>query len=137
MTQFDAAAKPINSAFQPKAGAPVWFGLSPSIWLVLGGGVVLWAFLAWERRRVERGEEPLVDPALFRYPVLVGGLTSFFFQYMLQAGPRSIGLFWEMYNATNRVNYGNPTGNRRSSDFMVPTSAHNPRTMQLGLRYSF
>ena len=59
------------------------------------------------------------------------------FQYMLQAGPRSIGLFWEMYNATNRVNYGNPTGNRRSSDFMVPTSAHNPRTMQLGLRYSF
>jgi hypothetical protein len=59
------------------------------------------------------------------------------FQYMLQAGPRSIGLFWEMYNATNRVNYGNPTGNRRSSDFMVPTSAHNPRTMQLGVRYSF
>jgi hypothetical protein len=59
------------------------------------------------------------------------------FQYMLQAGPCLIGLFWEMYNATNRVNYGNPTGNRRSSDFMVPTSAHNPRTMQLGLRYSF
>jgi hypothetical protein len=59
-------------------------------------------------------------------------------QYVFPAGGgRDLGLFWEIYNATNRVNYGNPTGNRRSSSFLVPTSANSPRTMQLGLRYSF
>ena len=31
---------------QPKPGAPEWLGLSPAIWLVLGGGVVLWLFFA-------------------------------------------------------------------------------------------
>jgi MFS family permease len=31
---------------QPKQGAPKWLGLSPSIWLMLGGGVVLWLFIA-------------------------------------------------------------------------------------------
>jgi len=29
---------------QPKAGAPEWVGLSPVIWLILCGGVVLWVF---------------------------------------------------------------------------------------------
>jgi hypothetical protein len=59
-------------------------------------------------------------------------------QYIFQVGGgRDLGLFWEIYNATNRVNYGNPTGNRRSSAFLVPTSANSPRTMQLGLRFSF
>ena len=40
----------------------------------------------WENRRLARGEEPLVDPAILRNPTLRGGLTSFFFQYLLQAG---------------------------------------------------
>ena len=30
---------------EPKPGAPVWFGLSPAFWLMLGGGVLLWAVL--------------------------------------------------------------------------------------------
>jgi len=30
---------------QPKPGAPEWLGLSPTFWLILGGGVVLWLFL--------------------------------------------------------------------------------------------
>jgi hypothetical protein len=49
----------------------------------------------------------------------------------------SLGLFWEIFNATGRVNFGNPTGNRRSSNFLVPVSAGNMRSMQLGVRYSF
>ena len=71
---------------QPKPGAPEWLGLSPAIWLVLVGGVVLWLFFAWENRRVARGAEPLVNPAILKNATLRGGLTSFFFQYLLQAG---------------------------------------------------
>jgi hypothetical protein len=70
----------------PKPQAPQWLGLSPVVWLVLGGGGVLVGFLAWERRRRERGEALLIDPAMLRNRVLRGGLTGFFFQYLLQAG---------------------------------------------------
>jgi len=69
-----------------KPGAPQWIGLSPTIWLLLGGGVVLWLFFQWESRQIARGREPLVDPAILRAPVLRGGLTAFFFQFFLQAG---------------------------------------------------
>jgi len=71
---------------QAKPEAPEWIGLSPVVWLILGGVAVLWAFVAWESRLAERGREPLVDPAILRVPVLRGGLTSFFFQYFLQGG---------------------------------------------------
>ncbi len=71
---------------QPKPGAPEWLGLSPAIWLMLGGGVVLALFIGWENRRLAHGAEPLVNPAIFNNSTLRGGLTSFFFQYLLQAG---------------------------------------------------
>ena len=48
-----------------------------------------------------------------------------------------LGLFWEIYNAANRVNFANPTGNRRSDNFGVPIRAGDMRTMQLGIRYTF
>jgi hypothetical protein len=47
---------------------------------------VLSLFLAWENHRVARGESALIDPALLRNMTLRGGLTAFFFQYLLQAG---------------------------------------------------
>jgi predicted MFS family arabinose efflux permease len=56
------------------------------IWMILGGGVVVWLFLAWENRQLARGAEPLVDPSMLRNRVLRSGLTAFFFQYLLQAG---------------------------------------------------
>ncbi|MFC4787210.1 MFS transporter [Nocardioides sp. MAHUQ-72] len=70
----------------PKPDAPSWLGLSPVVWLVLGGGVVLRLFLAWEHRRQVAGQEVLLDPALLRNLRLRSGLMSFFFQYLLQAG---------------------------------------------------
>jgi MFS family permease len=70
----------------PKPGAPVILGLSPVVWLVLAGGLVLRGFLGWERRRVDRGQPALVDPDMLGNPVLKGGLVSFFFQFLLQAG---------------------------------------------------
>jgi len=71
---------------QPKEGAPHWLGLSPVIWLILFGGVVLRVFMWWEIRRGKRGGAVLVDPAMLRIRVLRAGLLSFMFQYLLQAG---------------------------------------------------
>ncbi len=71
---------------QPKEGAPQWVGLSPVIWLILGGGVVLRVFMWWELHRIHRGEAVLVDPVILRNRTMRGGLVSFLFQYLLQAG---------------------------------------------------
>ena len=70
----------------PKADGPSWAGLSPSIWLILAGLFVIWLFFRWSARRVSRGEEPLIRPAMLRNRQLTGGLTMFFFQYLAQAG---------------------------------------------------
>src|SRR5262249_10221403 len=40
----------------------------------------------WEIRRLHRGAAVLVDPAMLRNRTLRGGLLSFLFQYLLQAG---------------------------------------------------
>jgi MFS family permease len=71
---------------QPKPEGPSWVGLSPTFWLIIGGLVLVRLFLAWELRMIERGKEPLVRPEMLRNPQLGGGLTMFFFQYMIQAG---------------------------------------------------
>ena len=69
-----------------KPEAPEWLGLSPVIWLILGGGGVLWLFRCWENRlsapRRRAAGRP-GDPAGLG---LRAGLTSFFFQYFLQGG---------------------------------------------------
>jgi MFS family permease len=70
----------------PKPGAPSWLGLSPTVWMLLGGGVTLYVFVAWERRQIANGHEPLIDPTILQNVRLRGGLISFFFQYLLQAG---------------------------------------------------
>jgi MFS family permease len=71
---------------QPKPEAPEWLGLSPVIWLVLAGGAVLAVFLAWESRRIDRGEGALVDPSLLRNLQLRNGIASFLFLFLIQAG---------------------------------------------------
>jgi MFS family permease len=71
---------------KPKPNAPEWFGLSPVIWLITGGGVVLLLFLSWEDHLIAQGKEPLINLPRLRNPVLRGGLIAFMFQYLLQAG---------------------------------------------------
>jgi MFS family permease len=71
---------------QPKPNAPVWFGLSPVIWLMTGGVLVLLLFLSWEDHLIARGKEPLINLPRLRNPTLRGGLIAFMFQYLLQAG---------------------------------------------------
>ena len=71
---------------QPKPNAPEWLGLSPVIWLMTAGAVVLLLFLSWEDHLIAQGKEPLINLPRLRNPVLRGGLIAFMFQYLLQAG---------------------------------------------------
>ncbi len=71
---------------RPSPGAPEWLGLSPVIWLILAGGVVLGGFLWWETRRLARGEGALLDPTLLRNFQLRSGVLSFMFMFLVQAG---------------------------------------------------
>jgi MFS family permease len=71
---------------QPKEGGPVWAGLSPSIWLIIGGLIVVWGFFRWEDRREAHGQEPLVRRSMLQNKQLTAGLRLFFFQYLVQAG---------------------------------------------------
>ena len=70
----------------PKPDAPELFGLSATLWLILGGLFVVWMFFEWESRLEERGDEPLVRPSMLGTRQLVGGLRIFFFQYFVQSG---------------------------------------------------
>jgi Na+/melibiose symporter-like transporter len=56
------------------------------VWLVLGGLFVIWVFFRWQARRESVGKEPLVSTSLLANKQLGGGLTMFFFQYLVQAG---------------------------------------------------
>ncbi|MGW7054492.1 MFS transporter [Streptomyces sp. NPDC054888] len=72
--------------FQPKPDAPSWLGVSMVVWLMLAGLLLVWLFLRWEARMVERRREPLIDPGMLHNKQLTGGLTMFFFQYLVQMG---------------------------------------------------
>jgi hypothetical protein len=59
------------------------------------------------------------------------------FQYVHRVGRYQAGLFLEVYNLTNHVNFGNPTGARNSANFLKTIVTDNPRTAQLGFRLLF
>ena len=70
-----------------------------------------------------------------------------FFQLDIRAGYRfsvrdgmTIDAFGEVFNLTNRANFSNPTGDRRSDEFLVLTNLRDgalPRTAQFGFRFAF
>ena len=70
----------------PKPDGPSWANLSPTVWLVLAGLLVIWLFFRWEAHVDGRGGEPLLRPTMLRNRQLTGGLTMFFFQFLVQAG---------------------------------------------------
>jgi MFS family permease len=71
---------------QAKPEAPQWIGLSPVVWLLLGGGVALALFLRWESLRIGRGEGALLNPKLLRNVQMRSGVLSFLFMFLVQAG---------------------------------------------------
>ncbi|WP_067071171.1 MFS transporter [Carbonactinospora thermoautotrophica] len=70
----------------PKSGGPAVLGVSPTVWFILGGLLVLWLFFEWENHVEAKGREPLVRPSMFGNRQMTGGLLLFFFQYLVQAG---------------------------------------------------
>jgi hypothetical protein len=58
-------------------------------------------------------------------------------QYIWRLQRYQAGLFLEIYNLTDRVNFGDPTGARNSTNFMRTIVADNSRTAQLGFRLTF
>ncbi|HEX6423608.1 MAG TPA: MFS transporter [Acidimicrobiales bacterium] len=70
----------------PKPGTDPWLGLSPVVWLILGGVAVLYLFTRWEQRVVRRGDEPLVRPGTLGNARLRTGVTMFYFQYFVMGG---------------------------------------------------
>ncbi|MDZ7576833.1 MAG: MFS transporter [Candidatus Nanopelagicales bacterium] len=69
-----------------KPGAPSLFGASLTLWLIIGGLAIVYVFTLWESHVAQTEREPLVDPAILRNRQLSGGLSVFFFQYLVQAG---------------------------------------------------
>jgi EmrB/QacA subfamily drug resistance transporter len=70
----------------PKPGGPSFLRLSPTVWLIIAGLIVVWLFFIWENHVISRGREPLMRPSMLANRQLNGGLIMFFFQFLLQAG---------------------------------------------------
>jgi EmrB/QacA subfamily drug resistance transporter len=72
--------------FLPKEGATSFLGLSLTIWFIIAGLFLLWLFLRWQQRLERTGKEPLIAPSLFSHRQLTGGLVTFLFLFLIQAG---------------------------------------------------
>jgi len=70
----------------PSQGAPTILGISLVAWLLVASAVILRLFVAWQRRLIGLGREPLIRLSMLRNGQLQGGLTMFAFQYLVQAG---------------------------------------------------
>ncbi len=70
----------------PKSGAPSLFGLSLTIWFIIAGLFLLWLFMRWQRRLERTGKEPLIAPSMLHHRQLTGGLITFLFLFLIQAG---------------------------------------------------
>jgi EmrB/QacA subfamily drug resistance transporter len=62
------------------------FGLSLTMYVIALGGVSLWAFFRWQRRREATGRDPLVHLDLVKIPALRAGLGGLFSQNLILMG---------------------------------------------------
>jgi MFS family permease len=71
---------------RPQASPVEPFGLALTPFVIAAGFVVLAGFRAWERRREERGEDPLLHFALLRIPMMRGGVVMLLAQNLIMMG---------------------------------------------------
>jgi EmrB/QacA subfamily drug resistance transporter len=70
----------------PRSSPITPFGFSLTPFVIAAGGVILALFVGWERRREERGEEPLLRIGLLGIPTLRGGVSMFLAQNLVLMG---------------------------------------------------
>src|SRR3954453_9758480 len=70
----------------PKPDGPSWVGMSPTIWLVLAGLLIVWIFLAGEVRGQAGGGGPFVGPDLVGKRQVARRLVNFLLPLPVQAG---------------------------------------------------
>jgi hypothetical protein len=79
------------------------------------------------------GRNGAYGPGFFKLDLRLG--------YRLDLGARrTLDLFGEIFNVTDRANFANPTGDQASANFLRVTSlstSTNPRTGQFGVRFGF
>ncbi len=71
---------------QPKDSPIEPFGFSLTIFVIGAGGVLVWAFLRWQRHREATGQDPLVHLDLLKIPPLRSGLIGLFSQNLILMG---------------------------------------------------
>jgi EmrB/QacA subfamily drug resistance transporter len=71
---------------QPRDSPIEPFGFSLTPFVIAAGGLVLAAFVAWQRHREEQGRDPLVHLRLFRIATLRGGLSMMLAQNLILMG---------------------------------------------------
>lgn len=71
-------------------------------------------------------------PGFFKLDIRAG--------YNIRLVNRTLNVFAEVFNVTNRVNFANPSGNQANANFLLLTAystSTTPRTVQLGARFAF
>ena len=71
--------KPKDSPVEP-------FGFSLTLFVIAGGGLLLWAFVRWQRHREATGTDPLVHLDLVKIPPLRSGLIGLLSQNLILMG---------------------------------------------------
>ncbi len=71
---------------QPRSSPLEPFGFSLTPFVIAAGGLLIAAFVAWERRREERGGDPLLHLRLLRLPSLRGGVAMLLAQNLILMG---------------------------------------------------
>jgi MFS family permease len=71
--------KPVDSPIEP-------LGFSLTLFVIAFGGVLIWAFVAWQRHREATGRDPLVHLSLLRIPPLRSGLYGLVSQNLILMG---------------------------------------------------
>ena len=86
MTVYGVLRSGVWGWVRPKPNGPSLLGVSPVVWLVIGGLLVIGALLLWEAHLEEAGRSPMVRLSMFKSMQMTGGLVTFFFQFLIQSG---------------------------------------------------
>ena len=71
---------------KPKNAPFTIFGFSPTVYVLSFGVFLVWSFVAWQRHRETRGQDPLVHLSLAAIPPVRAGLIGMFSQNLLLMG---------------------------------------------------